>query len=96
MTFDTSYHSPAGSNTHLPLSARNSPSPNIPPLAEPAAGRAAMLQRPELKSSNTLPIGLGVGAGTGLGLEGMASEHNAWADDDEEFGQEKEIEMTFA
>jgi len=22
--------------------------------------------------------------------------HNAWADDDQEFGKEKEIEMTFA
>jgi hypothetical protein len=26
----------------------------------------------------------------------IAMEHNAWADDDEEFGDEKEIEMTFA
>jgi hypothetical protein len=90
MTFDTSYHSPAASNSHLPLSSRSSP--KFPPHAEPT-DRADTLQRPELKSSNTLPMGMGMGAG---GMSGMALDHNAWADDDDEFGPEKEIEMTFA
>ena len=90
MTFDTSYHSPSASNGHLPLSSRNSP--NFYPQAEPT-DRVATLQRPDLKSSNTLPVGLGAGA---AGVSGMSLGHNAWADDDDEFGPEKEIEMTFA
>ncbi|KAG0650820.1 hypothetical protein D0Z07_2678 [Hyphodiscus hymeniophilus] len=92
MTFDTSYHSPSVSNAHLPLSSTNSP--KFPPQADPV-DRAATLQRPELKSSNTLPIsGLSVGGGMGMGS--MTMEHNAWADEDEDFEHEKEIEMTFA
>ena len=63
-------------------------------------------QRPELKSSVTAPVaavglGIGVGAAAAVGY-GYASsqntgnlEHNAWADDDDEF-QEKEMSMTFA
>jgi len=57
------------------------------------------LYRPELKSSHTLPVGAGLGLGIGVaaGSAGMDFNHNAWADeDDETFGQEKEIEMTFA
>jgi hypothetical protein len=93
MTFDTSYQSPtrsvSGSFNHLPL--RSSPSPVAsqsafsPPIAEPR-NRAATLQRPELKSSSTLPTT----------LPAISLDHNAWADEDEEFGREKEIEMTFA
>ncbi|PQE19988.1 DUF726 domain protein [Rutstroemia sp. NJR-2017a BVV2] len=46
-------------------------------------------QRPELKSASTTPVG--------LGLAGYVPERNAWADDDEdEFGEEKEMTMTFA
>ena len=91
MTFDTSYHSPSASDSHLPLSSTNSP--KFPPPADPV-DRAATLQRPELKSSNTLPVTGSLGGGIGMGA--MAMEHNAWADEDEEFGHEKEIEMTFA
>lgn len=65
------------------ISKPNSPAPPQPPLAEPT-DRAATLQRPELHSSKTLPA-----------LPPMAMEHNAWADDEDEF-QEKEMEMTFA
>ena len=88
MTFDTSYHSPSASNSHLPLSSRNSH--KFLPQVEPT-DRATTLQRLELKTSNSLPIGMGGG-----GIGGMSMERNAWADDDEEFGHEKEIEMTFA
>lgn len=42
--------------------------------------------RPELKSSVTMPT---------AGLSTLNLEHNAWADEDEEFGKEKEITMTF-
>lgn len=85
ITFDTSYHTPPhsaiDSSNHLPL---GNP-PHQPPTADPV-DRAATLQRPELKSSNTLP--------TPLPMSSL--EHNTWADDDEDFGHEKEIEMTFA
>jgi len=93
MTFDTSYQSPprsaSGSFNHLPL--RSSPTPSQSPsafkpqIAEPT-DRAATLQRPELKSSSTLPTTLPI----------TSLDHNAWADEDEEFGREREIEMTFA
>jgi len=75
MSFDTSYQTPP------PKSRAVSPLPwTDPPLAEPT-DRAATLQRPELKSSNTLPA--------------LSLEHNAWADEEDEF-REKEMEMTFA
>jgi hypothetical protein len=84
MTFDTSFRPPPLSATpsnNLPLRT----SPQFPPQAEPTE-RAATLQRPELKSSNTLPTT----------LPAMDLDHNAWADEDEDFGKEREIEMTFA
>jgi hypothetical protein len=88
MTFDTSYYSPprsaATSTSNLPL---RSVSSFQPPLVSPAE-RAMTLQRPELKSSNTLPATL-----PAMDLD---LDHNAWADEDEEFGKEREIEMTFA
>ena len=95
MTFDTSYQSPprsaSGSYNHLPLrsSPGTSPAPSVfsPPIATPA-DRAVSLQRPELKSSNTLPLP--------TTLPAISLDHNAWADEDEDFGREREIEMTFA
>lgn len=102
MTFDTSYVSPPRSSEHL--SFRSSPtrsplrSPAYPPSPDPT-DRSATLHRPELKSSQTMPVSTGVGLGIGVGASavGMDLNHNAWADeDDETFGQEKEIEMTFA
>jgi hypothetical protein len=80
-SIDTAYHSPARSSTSFTKPRSLSPAWSPPPIAEPT-DRAATLQRPELKSSNTLPV------------MSMNLEHNAWADDDE-FG-EKEMEMTFA
>jgi hypothetical protein len=95
MTFDTSSQSPppsaSGSFNHLPL--HSSPSPNLsqssfrPSSAEPT-DRAATLRRPSLKSSSTLPLP--------TALPAINLDHNAWADEDEEFGREREIEMSFA
>lgn len=89
MTFDTSYQTPprpsSTSTANLPL--HRSPFPHDPPQAD-SVERAATLQRPELKSSNTLPVP--------TSLPTISLDHNAWADDEEEFGQEREIEMTFA
>jgi hypothetical protein len=82
MPFDTAYHSPARSSASFTKPRSPSPAWSPPPTAEPT-DRAATLQLPELKSSNTLPV------------MSMNLEHNAWADDDDEF-REKEVEMTFA
>lgn len=87
MTFDTAYKSP-------PRSARTSisnvrpPSPqnqwpnSSPNLSQPSG--QAYEPRPSMASSNTMP------------LPTINLGHNAWADEDEDFGEEKEIEMTFA
>jgi hypothetical protein len=83
MTFDKSYTSPSPRNSSASTPARTSPA--FPPIAD-SVDRAATLHRPDLKSSTTLPVGVGL----------AALDHNAWADEEEEFGVEKEIEMTFA
>lgn len=90
MTFDydePSHKSQSSYSTRNPFSTSTSSQPN-PPIAEPTE-RSAAVQRPELKSSLTEPTALPSTANLG---------HNAWADeyDDEDFGQEKEISMTFA
>lgn len=93
MSFDTAYYSPprsaATSSNHLPLRL-NAP---LPPLPTPEPrDRAATLQRPELKSSSTLPIPT-----TTSTIPPLDFGHNAWADDDDEdFGKEREMELSFA
>jgi hypothetical protein len=79
LSFDQDYHSLARP-TASPTRPETDTPPPVPPKASPVE-RAATLQRPELKSSNTMPV--------------MGLEHNAWADEDDEF-KEKEMEMTFA
>ena len=87
MTFDTSYHSPSRSARTSTDGFTLHHSPYEPPPADPVE-RAVALQRPELKSSNTLPAA--------TSLPTVSLDHNAWADDDEDFGHERGIEMTFA
>jgi len=98
LSFDTSYESPARSVSSFTKSPNRSPQID-PPLAD-STDRAATLQRPELKSSTTMPVGLGLsssGYNSSNNMSGMNISHNAWADeDDDDFGQEKEMEMTFA
>ncbi|MCJ1243044.1 hypothetical protein MMC30_000240 [Trapelia coarctata] len=53
--------------------------------APPPSITSAPAPRPELRSAATTPAG-----STGLSLE-----HNAWADEDEDFGKEKEVQMSF-
>ena len=45
--------------------------------------------RPKLKTSMTMPTSMSTNFGA------MNLEHNAWADDDEDFPKEKEMRMTF-
>jgi len=51
----------------------------------PPASTSTAPHRPELRSAATMPA-----ASTGLSLE-----HNAWADEDEDCGHEKEVKMSF-
>ena len=56
--------------------------------------------RPELKSHSTTPNFLSTTnresmAAPTASLAALNLEHNAWADEDEEFGEEKEIQMSF-
>jgi hypothetical protein len=46
-------------------------------------------QRPELKTSVTMPTS------ASPHFDGMNLEHNAWADDEDDFSKEKEMKMTF-
>lgn len=59
------------------------------PAASPTSSQAPI--RPILQSSNTMPVSnRSVSNNTP-----MSYERNAWADDDDEFGKEKEMSMTF-
>ncbi|TVY80735.1 putative membrane protein [Lachnellula suecica] len=55
---------------------------HLPPSPAYAAKDENPVSRPELKSSQTMPA--------------ISLDHNAWADEEDEFGPEKEIQMTFA
>ena len=55
------------------------------PPASSSSVSAPPPYRPELRSAVSMPT-----SATGLSLE-----HNAWADEEEEFGQEKEVKMSF-
>ncbi|KAF4635456.1 hypothetical protein G7Y89_g2633 [Cudoniella acicularis] len=70
---------------HTPIVRTTSPFKNLPSLPPPGAEAVTPL-RPDLKSSKTMPTS----------LPAIDINHNAWADDDDEFGAEKEIQMTFA
>ncbi|KAF2088259.1 DUF726-domain-containing protein [Saccharata proteae CBS 121410] len=79
MTFDTSYTSPPVSTTNL---HERSPAWSSP-------------ERPPLRSSATMPLSMAVG---GAGVEELAGERKAWAEEvgeDDEWGKEKEMSMTF-
>ena len=58
-----------------------------PPSRSPAATSWSEPERPPLKSHSTAPLPPQV--------VNMNPEYNAW-DDDDDFGKEKEIKMTFA
>jgi hypothetical protein len=83
LTFESNYSSPVISGSSFYKSSKPLPTP---PRAD-VPDRAAVALRPELKSSTTMPVGLGIG--------GADLDHNAWADEDDEFA-EKEVQMTFA
>ena len=57
--------------------------------AEPRDKTPSPPPRPELPTTTTMPTGMSTNFGA------MNLEHNAWADDEEEFSKEKEMSMTF-
>jgi hypothetical protein len=98
MTFDTSFQEPAPpaaiAKSPLPRSGASSPwagTPSKISLAEPTSATwsdPALPERPPLVTAKTMPL-----SGTGSGPDPM---HNAWADEfEDDFGQEKEIKMSF-
>ncbi|KAI5207791.1 DUF726-domain-containing protein [Aureobasidium subglaciale] len=59
------------------------------PVLSPTSPQFAI--RPALQSSNTMPVSNRSVSNT----TSMSYERNAWADDDDDFGKEKELSMTF-
>ncbi|GAB7354049.1 hypothetical protein MBLNU459_g4629t1 [Dothideomycetes sp. NU459] len=82
MTFESPERSAKPSPHQLATngSYRGSPTSSLPSPAFPDG-------RPTLHQSNTMPI---TSTSSNLNMG-----HNAWADDEDEFGKEKEMEMTF-
>lgn len=81
MTFEDDDRRPARSAGAQPPRTTTSHSPEPSPRW-PEEQQAQ--QRPPLHTANTMPV-----AGS------AALDHNAWADEEEDFGQEREMEMTF-
>lgn len=85
---ESSVHSPSPRHSsHLPT---DSPGRVPSPIREPISQEVSSPQRPPLRTSSTMP------GGAGVKTPGLGIEHNAWADeDDENFGEEKEVKLTF-
>jgi hypothetical protein len=85
MTFDTAYKTPAiAAAAPAPTTKSPSLAPE-PTFIEPprSSWNSTPEQRPPLRTAATLPN------------VNLAPSYNAWADDDDDFGKEKEVKMTF-
>jgi hypothetical protein len=89
MTFEDSYKAPPRTLSAAPSMNHLSAFPSPVPSPAPSPGLKAV-------DSGPLRPGLKTNTSTPTVLPQMNLGHNAWADDDDEFGPEKEIEMTFA
>jgi hypothetical protein len=95
MSFESSSHKPSHSNhnsNHNNEWASSSTSVAAP--ERPSLGRSAATT----PSYGAVGAGVGAGAAVGVGGAGIVasgSGSNPWADDDEDFGKEKEVEMSF-
>ena len=92
-----SYYSPSLSNTHIP---QRSPSPIKSARSSYVASPAAVASRQSSPKISPLPSpqrpGLSHSLSMQSGPSGLNVEHNAWLDeDDEDFGKEQEVKMTF-
>ena len=75
-------------------------SPSLPQTSDDSMPSPAPQIRPELKSYSTTPNFSSTTNGESAAvptssLTALNLEHNAWADEDENFGQEREIQMSF-
>lgn len=87
LSSDTPTHSP--SPRHSSQFPTNSPGQIPSPRRDPIT-EAPIPPQPPLRSSSTIP------SSAGTTIPGLQTEHNAWADeDDEDFGREKEVKLTF-
>lgn len=87
LSFESSVHSPSPRySSHFPTDSRGR---IISPKREPI-NEAPALQSPPLRTSSTMP------SSASTNNPDLGIEHNAWADeDDEDFGREKEVKLTF-
>jgi hypothetical protein len=95
MSFESSPHKPSHSNHGSSSNTNNEWASSSTSVAaeRPSLGRSAATT----PSYGSVGAGVGVGAavGAGAGVVASGSGSNPWADDDEEFGKEKEVEMSF-
>ena len=92
-----SHHSPSLSSTHIP---QRSPSPIKSARSSYIASPAAVASRQGSPKISPLPSPQRPGFSHSLSMQpgssGLHIEHNAWLDeDDEDFGKEQEVKMTF-
>lgn len=87
LSFESPVHSPSPPHSsHFPT---DSPGRLPSPLRE-TINEVPTSQRPPLRSSSAMP------GSASTNIPGLGIEHNAWADeDDEDFGREKEVKLTF-
>jgi hypothetical protein len=87
MSFENSPHKKLSYNDDKPWTSSNDVTER-PPLERSAA---------TTPSYSAVALGAGAGAAAGLGVGAVASGSgsNPWAEDEEEFGREKEVEMSF-
>jgi hypothetical protein len=97
---ESPYAAPAD-DPHVTMSFESSPPKKHAYNDKPWGSSNDVAERPPLERSATtshsygaVGLGAGVGAAAGLGVAAAASGSNPWADD-EEFGLEKEVEMSF-
>ena len=87
LSFESSVRSP--SPLHSSIFPADSPGRVPSPLRE-SINEASTPPRPSVRSSSTMP------SSANMNISGLGIEHNAWADeDDEDFGREKEVKLTF-
>jgi hypothetical protein len=110
-TGESPYYAPTSDSSQVTMSFESSPhkhsqsnhgSSNNNEWASSSTSVAA--ERPPLgRSAATTPsysavgagVGVGAAVGVGAGVVASGSGSNPWADDDEDFGKEKEVEMSF-
>ena len=87
LSFESPDHSPSPRHSHhFPT---DSPARIPSPLRE-STNETSMPQRPPLRSPSMMP------SNASMNIPELGMEHNAWADeDDEDFGREKEVKLTF-